>query len=119
VQHLAQLADLHGRQLLPEQAQELGVAVLLDDVDAVVGVDELGDRVAERIRADAQVVGLELRFADELIAALLDRPVGGAVGDDPDPRALADVGPGTCRRAVSNFFVRRSRLRTKSSGRSL
>ena len=60
VPHTAQFGGIFGRQIELEQAQHLRIAVLLDDVNAVVRGDELVDLAREWIRADTKVVRLDL-----------------------------------------------------------
>ena len=62
-----------------KQGEQLGVAVLLDDVDAVVLFDELVHFAGERIGAKAEVIGLHRIFVAKLVAAFGDAPVGSAV----------------------------------------
>src|SRR5262245_15696069 len=82
-------ADLLGRlgQLHAEHAGHLRVAVLLDDVHAVVLREEVANRVAERERAQAQVVELDALVAQRR-ARLLDRPVRRAEREEADLRRL-------------------------------
>src|SRR5215470_10291760 len=67
-----------------QQAQHLRIAVLFDHVDAVMLLNELVNLPRERIRLQAQVVGLEVVLLAKLVAALDDRPVRRTVGQDPD-----------------------------------
>src|SRR5262245_19860868 len=86
VQHAA---DLLGRlgQLHAEHAGHLRVAVLLDDVHAVVLREEVAHGVAERERAQTQVVELDALPAQRH-AGLFDRPVRRAEREDADFRRL-------------------------------
>ena len=59
----SQLGDLRRRELQPHQAEHLRVAVLLDDVDARIPIDEVGQLRRERIGAQAQVRGGQPVFA--------------------------------------------------------
>ena len=104
-----------------EQAEHLRVAVLLDHVHAVVLLHEIVHFARERIGPQPQIVGLDVVFVAQLVAGLDDRPVRSAVGDDADLRLsrYRPPGAGTKERAVSNLRLRRSMLRSKSSGRSL
>ncbi len=56
VENAAQLGDLVGGQIELEQAGQLGVAVLLDHVDTLVGGHEVVDFMGEGIGPDAHVV---------------------------------------------------------------
>src|SRR5436309_2313107 len=66
--------------------QQPRVTVLLDDVHAIVHVDELHEIVGEGIRAEPVVRRLEVGLLAELVAALADRPVRGAVADEANLR---------------------------------
>src|SRR5437879_5703641 len=59
-------------------------------------LDEFVHLAGERISAQTQVVGLDAVFVAQLVAALGDAPVRGAVADDSDLCVLAagDLGPG-------------------------
>ncbi len=80
----AQARGEFGFEIELEQAEHLRVAILFDDVDAIVLLDEFVDFAGERIGAQAQVVGLDPVFVAKLVAAFGDAPVRGAVGDDAD-----------------------------------
>src|ERR1700741_4223671 len=67
-----------------QQAQHLRIAVLLDHIHALVLVNEVVHFARERISAQPQVVGLEVVFLPQLIAAFHDRPVRGSVSEDAD-----------------------------------
>ena len=72
------------------------VAILFDDVDAIMLLDEFVDLAGERIGAQAEIVGLDRVFVAKLIAALGYAPMGSAVGDDSDFRI----------RPFENFWTR-------------
>ena len=80
----ADALDEPGRQREANEVEELAVAVLLDDVDVVVTLDERCDLVGERQRADAQVVD---RFAGcgQRLPSFDDGGMGRAERDQPDP----------------------------------
>ena len=82
----AQLGYFAGGQIELEQAQHLRIAILFDDVDALVRGDKVAHLAAEGIGAEAQVIRLDAVFLLELIAAFGDRKIRGAVGDDADLR---------------------------------
>ncbi len=58
----AQARDQFRLQVELEQAEHLRVAVLLDDVDALVLRDEVVNLTRERIGAQAQIIGLDAVF---------------------------------------------------------
>ncbi len=98
--------DFFRRQIELEQAQHLRVAVLLDDVDALVRGDEVVHFAGERIGAQAQVICVEVVFLLELVAAL-------AMAKSEVPKAMMPIfdlpvcttsGRGTRVRAVSNLL---------------
>ena len=104
-----------------QERRDLGVAVLLDDVDPLVPLDEADDLVGDRQGPDAAVARRDALLA-ELVAGLDHRPVGAAVGDQADLGARASssiTGAGSACRAVSSFRASRSRFFFQSSGRSL
>src|SRR3990172_9493625 len=76
------------RELETHELEHLPVAVLLDEVDALVASDEGREVRVERKRPEAKVARLQVGLLTELIARLLDCPVGGAVGDDAHLHAL-------------------------------
>src|SRR5215469_1085191 len=82
----AQASGQRGLDVELEQAEHLGVAVLLDDVDGVVLLDEVVHLAGEGVGANAQVVGLDPVLVAQLVAALDESPVRGAVADDADLR---------------------------------
>src|ERR1700756_617927 len=69
-----------------QQAQHLRITVLLDNVHALVLLDERVHFAGEGVSAQAQVVGLEVVFLLQLVAALDECPVRCSVGDDADFR---------------------------------
>src|SRR5688572_9943318 len=71
-----------------QQLEHLAVAVLVDDVHALVLPDELLDGRRERERAQAQIRRVEAAFFLQLIAGLLHRKVARAIRDDADLGAL-------------------------------
>ena len=71
-------------QIELEQAEHLGVAVLLDHVNPVVLLHEVVHFAGKRIGPQAQIVGFDVVFLAQLIAALDQSPVRSAVADDPD-----------------------------------
>src|SRR3954471_16375504 len=82
VQNLAQLGAPFGAQRQPHQAQHLGIAVLFDDVDALMVIDESLEFLGERTGTEAHVSSRRPGFARELIPALLNRPVAAAISND-------------------------------------
>ena len=83
---------------MPDQRRHLRVAVLLDDVDAIVASMKSATASRERdTRAAAGTTMSSPASRPQLIAALADRPVRGAVGDDADlgVSARVDLGRGT------------------------
>ena len=76
-----QAADQVRWELGAQNAVELSVAILLDDVNAVVTLHERGDLGRERQRAHAHIVELDTGLAQE-VARLHDGVVGRAVGED-------------------------------------
>ena len=68
--------------------KHLPVAVLVDDVDALVRGDEVVHLGGERIGPQPQVVGLDAVLALQLVERLDQRVMRGAVGDDADFVAL-------------------------------
>src|SRR4051812_12288498 len=88
VERTTQLAgNLHGK-IHPEQRQHLRVPVLLDDVHPIVSRDERGDGVRKRIGAQPQVRRRDACLLAELVAALEQRPVARAEGDQAHARSL-------------------------------
>ena len=77
-----------GRKLGAQDSVELSVAVLLDDVDAIVALDERRDFGRERQRAHAHVVDLDSGVAQE-IARLDDGVMRRAVREDRELASLA------------------------------
>src|SRR6266567_5036926 len=73
-------------QIGPQEHLHLGVAVLLDHVNARIPPHERRHFVREGIRADPQVGRTDPGLLFELHAALDDRPVARAVSDDADLR---------------------------------
>src|SRR5215475_4313494 len=71
-----------------QQGEHLRVPILLDDVYAIVLLNELVDFACEWVRLEAQIVSFALVFFAELIAALNDCPVRGSVRDDSDLRLI-------------------------------
>ena len=80
----AQARGQLGLEVELEQGEHLRVAVLLDEVNAVVLLDELVHFAGEGICPEPQVVGLDGVFVAQLVAALGDAPVRSAVADDAD-----------------------------------
>jgi hypothetical protein len=70
VQHAPQFRDAPRPAARLQQPEHLGVAVLLDDVDPLVAVDERLDLGGERIRPQAQVRRRQPGLALELVARL-------------------------------------------------
>ncbi len=66
-----------------QDRRDLGVAVLLDDVNPQVPLDEMLDFVGDGQGADAAVLGGD-PFVAELVAGFDHRPVRAAVGDQAD-----------------------------------
>ena len=81
-------ADQMGGKLGAQDSVELSVAVLLDDVDAVVTLHERRDLRRERQRAHAHVVELDSRFAQK-VARLDDGVMRRAVREDRDLACLS------------------------------
>ena len=69
------------RQVERHQLQQLRVAVLLDHINVIVRIDERGEFIVKRIRAQAEVRRLEVGFLAKLVAALADGPVRRAVAN--------------------------------------
>ena len=90
----------------------LAVAVLVDDVHALVRGDELVHLAREGIRPQPQVIGLHAVLVLQLVERLDQRVVRGAVGDDADLVAFVahQLGPRNQRARVSNLRARRSML---------
>src|SRR5262249_48788761 len=86
VKNASKLRDLLWHRLEFDQLEHLSVAVLLDDVDALVRVYEGAELVGERIGTKTEVRGLEIGLLAELIAALLDGPVRCAIAENADLR---------------------------------
>src|ERR1044071_5307762 len=79
-----------------DQAAELRIAVLLDDEDAIMLLEELHDLLAERERADAAVVDVD-PLVGQLVEPLVDAGTAAAEGHDAPIRRLprlADHGLG-------------------------
>src|SRR5882762_703993 len=79
-----QLRDLLRVAFELDQAPHLPVAVLIDDVDAIVRVDEVEQLLRERVAAQPEVGRIELLLVLQLVARLDQRPVRRAVVDDAD-----------------------------------
>jgi hypothetical protein len=94
VAHAAQLGDALQRHLEPHQAQHLGIAVLLDDGDPIVTVDEPGQVERERARTEAQVGLPQACVPRELVAALGRGPVRRAEGREADAGAGLEIHDG-------------------------
>src|ERR1035441_7302720 len=84
----AELRNLLGAAFQPEQAKHLAVAVLIHDVDALVAVYEIMNFRRKGIRSQTAIAGVDILFKPQLLQALHQCPVTGAVGDDADFRFL-------------------------------
>ena len=95
VQHAAQLASVaSGVQLELQQLQHLRVAVLLDDVDALVRVDERVELVGERdTRAAGSTRSRRSSRSRSWSRLSSIAQCDGAVGDEADLRASAPSRP--------------------------
>src|ERR1700675_3104971 len=71
-----------------EQTQHLCVAILLDDVDAIVLFDEFMNLAGKRISTEPQVIGFNRVLVAELVAAFSYAPMRSTVSDDSDLRCL-------------------------------
>src|SRR3984957_4809965 len=89
VRQAAQARNEFRFQIEFEQAEHLRVAVLLDDVNAVVLLDEVVNLAGEWVSAQAQVIGFDVIFVAQLVAAFSDSPVRRAVAQNPDARVVA------------------------------
>src|SRR5580704_3917879 len=84
----AQVSDQFRLEIEFQQAQHLRVAVLLDDINMFVLLDEFMHFARKRISPQPQVVGLEAVFFAHLIAAFGNAPVGSPITDDSDLRVV-------------------------------
>src|SRR5437899_1061178 len=84
VAHAAQFSDLVRGKIQLEQAHHLAIAVLFNNVHALMLRHKLMHLARKRIRAQADVVGLEIELAGKLVTAFPHREISGAVGDDTD-----------------------------------
>ena len=98
----------------------LGVAILLDDVNSQVALDEVLDLVRDGQGADAAIARRDSLVA-KLVAGFDHRKVRTAVSDQADLGAGSPsmTGAGSAWRAVSCLRAIRSRFFFQSSGRSL
>ena len=111
----AQLGDIVRIELQAHQGQQLRVAVLVDDVDALVPADEIDQLVGERICLQPKIAGRDAVFALQLIAALRAGVVRRAERNEADLRVVGASwisGAGTCLRITSNLCASRSMLLT-------
>ena len=92
----AQLRHLRRIAFEPDEAPHLPIAILIDDVYAVVGVNEVEQFLAERVTAQPQIRGVHLLLVLQLVARLDEGPVRGAIGDEADAafRRRIDFGLG-------------------------
>ena len=75
----------HGRiEIDLQKIEHLRVAVLLHHVNPVMAGHKVVHLLRKGIGANAQIVGRNLAFAREFVAALDHRPVAGAISDDAD-----------------------------------
>src|ERR1035441_3525055 len=86
VQNAAQFDDLFRGQIELEQAGQLRVAVLLNDVNAFMRSDKVMDLMRERIGANAQVIHVEIVLILNLIEALAEGKVSAPICDEADLR---------------------------------
>src|SRR5512146_372547 len=89
VTHAAQLSSLLVGQIQREKLEHLAVTILVNDVNAIVLLDELVHFASEWIGADSQVIDLDVLLALELVHGFDHGPVTGSVGDDADFRPAA------------------------------
>src|SRR3984957_7482468 len=80
-----------------EQTQHLCVAILLDDVDAIVLFDEFMNLAGKRISTEPEVIGFNRVLVAELVAAFRYAPMRSTVSDDSDLGCLC---------ALENFRTR-------------
>ena len=90
-----------------EQAEHLRVTILLHNVDALMLLDEFVHFARERIGPQPQVIGFDLVFIPQLIAAFGDSPMRGSITDNADLRVIAfgDFRPGNERARRLKFPV--------------
>src|ERR1035437_7438061 len=82
VANAAELRNLLGAAFQPQQAKHLGVAVLIHDVDALVAVYKIMNFRCKRVSPQTAVAGIDIVIEPQLLQALFQCPVAGAVGDD-------------------------------------
>src|ERR1700685_4678670 len=86
-----QTAQARGKlrfQIEFEQTEHLCVAVLFDYINAVVLLNEIVHLARERIRAKAQVIGFDVIFVAQLVAAFGDGPMRRAITENSDARVV-------------------------------
>src|SRR5947199_1230295 len=84
VKNAAQLDRLVGWEIQFQQAVQLRIAIVLDDVYAFMRGHEVVNLVRERIGANAQVINVELVLLLDLVKAFAHREVRAAEGEESD-----------------------------------